>query len=228
MNTSNYISSSYSRKNIFFLIGFCLFLSLLAPSLKAQSFFEGSLSYSISLDGKIAEDLNSNKPAQKMDMHIKGGDFIVQLYEARIPKTFLFISDSNHTYVVDAANQTYFLRDYYYDPDTVVPTAQIVKDTAHIMGHICRIYRVEKKGMVTYYYAPDDLRVDTRLYKGKDEAKANFLIEGLEGRIPLKTVIKKPGFETTILVTSIKPKVLAPNNFRIPGSFERKIRDRRK
>lgn len=189
--------------------------------------FQGSIRYNIRLSGKHAADIMLNEPATKMDMHIKDDNFIVNLYGGQKGKTFLFIGDSNHTYIIDASNARYFLRDYYVDTTNAIPTAEPVGTTEMVKKWECDVYKVTKPGEVIYYYVNDKFRVEPNLFSGKEEAKANFLTRGLDGRIPLKTVIKQPGLTTEIDLDFISEKELEKENFQIPEGFKRKVRDPR-
>ncbi|MCB9235751.1 MAG: hypothetical protein H6581_29155 [Bacteroidia bacterium] len=198
----------------------------------AQNFFEGSVTYNISITGKDAKGLLENEPAKKMDLHIKDDNFIINLYEARIPRTFLYIGDSNHTYIVDMASQVFYLRDYFQEDSTeAAPKAEKVQDSIQVKNEWCSVYRVVKPGEAAIlYYVTDKYRVDLKNYEGKDknEAKADFLTPGLDGRIPLRKVIKQANLTITTEYSSITPKALGEANFKIPRGFKRKKRDPRK
>ncbi len=192
-----------------------------------QTPFEGSINYNISLTGDDAEFLLQNNPAKKMTFHLKDDNFIVHLYEARIPRTFLFIGDSNHTYVVDAAESVYYLRDYYRDTTGFIPKAKLIKETAEVRGIACKVYQAKFPDMIVEYYVTPLYVADTSLYAVLNEAKADFLIPGLGGMIPMKKIIREKGITTTLEMTSIVPAELGIENFRIPRSFVRKKRDHR-
>lgn len=189
--------------------------------------FEGSVRYTIRLTGKDALEFGEMKPANRMDMHIRKDDFIIHLFGGQKPKTFLYIGDSNHTYIIDAANLRAFRKDYYVDTTEVIPKAVPTGTTEMVKTYECKVYKVDRPERITYYYVNDQFRVNTDDYKDKDEAKANFLTEGLGGRIPLKTVIKEPGLTTEIELVSIEKKQLDKENFLIPGNFKLKGRDPR-
>lgn len=189
--------------------------------------FEGSVRYTIRLSGKEAAELGELKPANRMDMHIRKDDFIIHLYGGQKPKTFLYIGDSNHTYIIDAANLRAFRKDYFVDTTTTVPVAVATGTTEMVKNYECKVYKVDRPERITYYYVNDDFRVNTDYFKDQDEAKANFLTEGLDGRIPLKTIIKEPGLTTEIELVSIEKKTLDKENFLIPASFKLKGRDPR-
>lgn len=206
-------------------------LTLFSHTVEAQASFEGSLSYAIRLTGKQAQEFLVNEPATKMDVHIKADNFIINLSGGRIPRTFLFVGDSNHTYIVDAANRRAFLRTYYIpDSNAVVPTAKPTGNTKMINGTECQEYKVvkPKRKEIILYYVNDQYRVDPHLFEDKDEAKADFLTKGLDGRIPFMKIIKTPGLTTELELKLIKSRDLDIENFRIPHGFKIKKRDPRK
>jgi hypothetical protein len=222
-----------SPNNSFFkLLAAALFVLLMGgQQVQAQKYFEGSISYAIRLSGKVALELMTNDPANIMDMHIKDDNFIVHLSGGRIPRTFLFIGDSNHTYVVDAATRRAYRRTYYIEDTTVAaPVAEPTGEKVSIKGYVCDEYKVErpKDETITYYYVNDAVRINLDLYAGMDKARADFLTEGLDGRIPLRKIIKSPGLTTEIDMRSLKAKDLDKENFLIPASFKLKNRDPRK
>jgi hypothetical protein len=189
--------------------------------------FEGSVRYTIRFSGKGAAEFGELKPANRMDMHIRKDDFIIHLFGGQKPKTFLYIGDSNHTYIIDAVNLRAFRKDYYVDTTTTIPVAVPTGTTEMVKNYECKVFKVDRPERITYYYVNDDFRVNTDYFKDQDEAKANFLTEGLGGRIPLKTIIKEPGLTTEIELVSIEKKTLDKENFLIPSNFKLKGRDPR-
>lgn len=190
-------------------------------------YFEGSLKYVIRLSGKSAADFAMSEPPKNLDMHIKDDNFIVQLYGGAKPKTFLFIGDSNHTYIIDAATKKAYYKDYFVDTVSVIPKAVPTGKSSYVGKELCVEYKVTKKDEQTFYYVSDKYRVNLHKFDGKDEAKASFLTQGLEGRIPLKTVIKTPNLTTETVISVITPKALDAENFLIPSDFKLKPRDHR-
>jgi hypothetical protein len=204
---------------------------LLAPvqSHAQQPSFEGSVNYTIRLSGKMADEMLSNNPPTKMDLHIKDDNFIINLMGGRIPRTFLFIGDSNETYIVDAGNRRAYKRTYFEDTAAVSPKAVPTGLTATVKGYTCQEYKVtytDRKEIVLFYVT-DEFRVDPALFANKKDAKADFLVEGLEGRIPLRKVIKTPEVVTEIDLASIKAVTHDISNFRIPEGFVLRKRDPR-
>ena len=157
-------------------------------------------------------------------MHIKDNNFIVKLSGGRIARTFLYIADSNHTYVVDFPNSRYFKRTYYNDTSTVVPVAVATGETKMVQNRECQEYVVKRTDRKenTYYYVHDDFRINTALFDTLDKAKADFLVEGLEGRIPLMKVIKTPSMETSVALAKIQREEFPGEAFTIPEGFSNK------
>ncbi len=209
-----------------FLLGMLLF----SLGLQGQS-FEGTVKYNVRVTGKAAQDYLVNEPPTGIMMHIKEDNFIVKLTGGRIARTFLFIGDSNHTYVVDIPNKRYFQRTYYADTSDYKPVVAPTGKTLKVQGYTCEEYKVSRKDRkeIDLYYVNDDFRVDTTLYAEHDGAKADFLVPGLGGRIPLMKVIKTPDLTTSIELALIKEEDFPMEAFRIPDGFSsKKKRDPRK
>lgn len=225
------ISPSISFPKAILTLAGLLFGFLLHAQQDAAASFEGTVVYNIRVSGKQAQAYMVNEPPKQMTMHVKENNFIVKLSGGRIPRTFLFIADSNHTYIVDFANSRYFQRTYYNDTSNVKPVAVPTGETKKIKGRDCMEYvskRTDRKEN-TYYYVHDDFRVDTTLFDTLDGAKADFLIQGLAGRIPLMKVIKTPGLETSVELAVIKHEKFPIEAFAIPEGFSgKKKRDPRK
>lgn len=207
-----------------------VFVAMASPKIAAQGSFEGSVSYAIRVTGKDAQAFLENEPPKKMDLHVKEGNFIISLTGGRIGRTMLFIADSNETYIVDAANRRAFKETYYLDTVKTVPTAVPTGKTVDVKGIACKEYLVDKPKLQEkiYYYVSDLYRVDLSLYDGKTEAKTDFLTNGLEGRIPLRKIMKTPTLTTELDLMSVKKTTHAPENFQIPEGFKIKKRDPRK
>ncbi len=209
---------------------FLLALLLSSYGLRGQS-FEGTVKYSVRITGKSAQDYLKNEPPNGIIMHIKEDNFIVKLTGGRIARTFLFIGDSNHTYVVDIPGRRYFQRTYYEDTSGYKPVAAPTGKTVKVKGYDCQEYKVSRKDRkeISLYYVCDDFRVDTTLYSGLDGAKADFLVPGLGGRIPLMKVIKTPDMITSVELSYIREESFFPESFLIPEGFTNKRkRDPRK
>jgi hypothetical protein len=206
-------------------LSFSLYLKL-----GAQTSFEGTVSYAIRVSGKDAQAFLENEPPKKMDIHIKKGNYIISLSGGRIGRTMLFIADSNETYIIDAANRRAFKETYYLDTVKTVPTAVPTGKTVDIKGIACKEFLVDKPQTMekVYYYVNDLYKVDLSLFAGKTEAKTDFLTKGLEGRIPLRKVMKTATLTTELDLMSVKKVVHDDENFKIPAGFKIKKRDPRK
>lgn len=210
-----------------FLLGMMLLLSL---GLQGQS-FEGTVKYNVRVTGKSAPDYLVNDPPNGIMMHIKEDNFIVKLTGGRIARTFLFIGDSNHTYVVDIPNKRYFQRTYFRDTSDYKPVVAPTGKTKKVQGYTCQEYKVNRtdRKEIDYFYVHDDFQVDTTLFTEHDGAKADFLVPGLGGRIPLMKVIKTPNLTTSVELALIKEEEFPLAAFRIPKGFSnKKKRDPRK
>lgn len=205
--------------------------SLLSSSLLAQDYFEGTLQYEVQMDGPEVEALMLNKPNTKMTMHLKGGDYIVRIFGGEYPKLFLFVADSNYEYSMDMANK----RAFRYSPHTDLskakeenpPQAKATGETQTVNGIECQEYRMEKKGSIFYYYVNNAYRVDIAAFPDPCRAKAAFLANGLEGRIPLKTIKKTKSLTVVTIVKAVQKREFDAEQFRIPVDFEMKNRDYR-
>jgi hypothetical protein len=211
-------------------LGLMIFPVLIFSWVHAQNpYFEGTIKYNIEYDGKAADVLMLNKPCIRMDMHFKDNNFIIHTYEGQLPKTRLYIADSSEMYILDLGNQVAYRRDRLEDTSKVItpPRAHLTGDTAIIAGLKCLVYKVSKAKEITLYYVHDSIRVNTNLFKGKKDAQMNFLTEGLEGRIPLKTVRKTPDITITTTAVQILPRKFKMDQFRIPAGTQIKPRDNR-
>lgn len=215
-----------------------LLISLLltfATAASAQTFFEGTMAFDVALQGEMAEMLEQNEPNDKMTMHIRNGDYIVLLAGGKMPKTFLFMADSNYEYSIDQTNQLAFRYSAHMDinrethqlEQAVDLVARPTGETAEVMGVTCQVYQLRKPEATFLYYVSDQYRVDVSLYPEPCRAKASFLAPGLEGRIPLKTVRKEPKLTVITTATAITPRTFQEAQFDIPAGFQVKKRDYR-
>lgn len=208
---------------------------LLSGGLSAQEYFEGTMTFSVDFQGELAEMLRQNEPNTKLVMHLKDGDYIVLLQEGRYPKTFLFVADSNYEYSVDQNNRIAYR--YSLHNDMNMETHQLERDvdleaqptgeTAEVNGTTCDVYRLRKPDAVFFYYVSQEYQVDRDKYPDPCRSKAAFLVPGLNGRIPLKTVKKTEGLTVTTTLTGVTKREFNPGQFRIPQGFAVKKRDYR-
>lgn len=208
---------------------------LISCSLSGQEYFEGTMTFSVDFKGEMAEMLRQNEPNTKLTMHLKDGDYIVLLQEGRYPKTFLFVADSNYEYSVDQNNRAAYR--YSLHNDMNMETHQLERDVdleaqptgerVQVNGITCDVYRLRKPEAVFFYSVSEEFRVDRSRYPDPCRSKASFLVPGLEGRIPLKTVKKTEGLTVTTTLTGVKQREFNPGQFRIPRGFLVKKRDYR-
>ena len=232
---ASYFSSFVSRFAYFFLglgaMGF-------GPSGFAQDtaspapYFEGSLAFEVEFKGQLAPMLKENEPNTKLLMHLKDADYIVQLSGGRYPKTFIFVADSNVEYSMDMANKRAFRYSSYADlskegaktaPPKAVPTGK--KEQVH--GIWCEEYRVVADESQFLYYVNDEYRVNLARFPSNAQSKASFLANGLEGRIPLKTIKRQQGLMAITTLTKATPREFDKEQFQIPPNFLVKNRDYR-
>lgn len=210
--------------------------------LSELNYFEGSIYYKFRVSGNMASDLKTYNAIEFMDLHVKDNNYIINLYgtppsppppfdpmnpklelpKQVIPTTHLFLADSNHTYIIDAANKRYFVE----NPLTLQrkkepPEAFRTGDSMLVANVLCYAYKVVKPGEEITYYISPKVRVNTARFKDLDGAKANFLTKGLNGCIPLRTVRKTADYTVTIDCTQLTPRKLNKLDFQLPDSFER-------
>jgi hypothetical protein len=215
----------YSFGKFFFYLTFCFLLSL---SCFGQTSFEGTIKYRIDLTGVDAPNYIMMKPPQKMDLHIKGNNFVINLYEGQFPDTKLFIGDSDRVYTIDMKNKIIFKNDKFYSTDTIPPVATFTGDSARVNNEMCEIYKVKKNGEYITYYVSNKYKVNTELYADTKNADIHFLTKGLDGRIPLKIIRKTENLTITSTYFALEPKTLDQVNFMLPEGFTYKKRDNRR
>ena len=206
------------------------------------NYFEGNISYRFRVSGDMAADLRSVNSIEFMELHIKDNNYLIHLYGPQpqppapfdpmnpklelpkqvLPTTYLFIADSNHTYIIDAANERYFVDNIYTlkrqkEPPEAVPTG----DSMLVAKVLCYAYKVVKPDEEITYYISPKIRVNLARFKELDGAKANFLTKGLNGCIPLRTVRKTKDYTVVIECTKITPRKYDQSQFALPAHFER-------
>lgn len=196
-----------------------------AFSLHAQPFFEGTFEYKVEMTGADADQIKQNEPNNNLTMHMKDASYIVTLFGGRTPKNFMFVADSNYQYILQADQQRAFKYYPHADIDSTkkkeekIPAVKTDK-TATVLNEMCMVYEVKKADETTYYMVSDKYRINIDLYKDKTRANALFLVPGLEGRIPLKTIRKKETLTVTTTVSKITPRKFDISQFQIPAGFE--------
>ncbi len=198
---------------------------------EAQQYFEGTISYEVQLTGADADFIKANEPNTKMDLHLKKGNYIVNLMGGKYPKTFLFIADSNREYLVDASKQSAYRHSTYSDrineQQEENPVAKPTGKQVKVNGVLCDIYLLKQLDTYFAYYVNDEYRVDESYFPDSSNSNASFLVKGLEGRIPLKTIKKQQRLTVTTTCTAIKPREFDPREFMIPPDFRIFNRDYR-
>jgi hypothetical protein len=215
--------------NVLIRIFFLFFLLLPGTLTRAQAPFEGTLSFSVELSGQDAERLKVNEPNNKLTMHMKEGNYIVLLQGGMYPKTMMFLADSNYEYSIDQANQRAFRFSSYSEKNEnfARPVATPTGKTATVLGMVCQEYQMKSDGSEFLFYVNDAYRANVKAFPPKARTKASFLIQGLDGRIPLKTIKKDPTITVTTTVVKITPRTFEASQFLIPEGFEVKNRDYR-
>ncbi|MEL6256095.1 MAG: hypothetical protein AAFR87_29085 [Bacteroidota bacterium] len=214
---------------------FLISLLFFTPQLKAQEFFEGTLTFEVKLKGPMAEMLNKNEPNNKMTMHVRDADYIILLSGGRYPKTFFFVADSNIEYSVDMSKREAYKFSMHGDkarashksekrkPVEAIPTGK----QAEVQGVLCDEYKMRKDNSMFTFYVSDDYRVNLDLYPKIPRTKASFLIKGLDGRIPLKTIKRQKDLQVVTTAVKITPQDFDPKQFQLPPGFKVKGRDYR-
>ena len=211
-----------------------LAMAMALQLLVAQSqpeYFEGILHYQIELEGDQADFIRQNKPNDQMDLSVGEGNYLVQLSGGAYPKTLMFIADSNYEYSMDMRNARAFRfsphfnlnRETHEQQPEAVPTGR----KGRVAGYPCREYKIEKEDMVLYYYVNDDYRVDLSAFPEIPRSKAMFLVKGLQGRIPIRTIKRAKGLTVTTTLTGMEREDFDKENFMIPPNFKIRGRDYR-
>ncbi|MEM7512398.1 MAG: hypothetical protein AAF388_15795 [Bacteroidota bacterium] len=193
-------------------------------------YFEGTISYKIEMKGEMVPQLQLNEPPNEMIMHVKDGSYIVNLKGGRYAKTFVFVSDSNRQYSVDFNNRMayrYYPHNDIAQKDKEKLAASYTGKEVELNGHTVKIYQAKQGDTRFTYYVRDNLKVDISNYPSDTRARANFLVEGLEGKIPVKTIKQQKGLTVITSATRITARPFKEAQFRIPPGFTVKNRDYR-
>ncbi len=195
-----------------------------------EPYFEGTISYEVELKGPQAPIIQENEPNTQMQMHIKGASYITVLKGGRYPKTFIFVADSNREYSVNYESKMAYRFSAYSDrvkEQKARPKAVATGQLAMVNEIECEVFKVKTEDSYFLYFVNEAYRVNLALYPEKIRARPFFLIDGLEGRIPLKVIKKQRGLTVTQLAKTIKPKIFDEAQFKIPSNFTVKNRDLR-
>jgi hypothetical protein len=214
------------------LVFTCLLL-FTAAGLYAQAEvapFEGTIEYDVRFSGPLSENLKTNEANNRLQMHLKGGDYIVNLIGGRYPKTFMYVNEKDVEFSIDANQRTAYVYSSHTDLNREtkdVPTARFSGKTAEVDGLSCEVFRMKKDDNLFVFFVSDKYQVDLSQFEGKKRAKPFFLVEGLNGRIPLKILRKSEGLTVETKVAKITPREFAPEQFRLPEGFTIDKRDYR-
>jgi hypothetical protein len=213
------------QKTLFTLLFVIIFAHLFSQS------FSGTVAYTVEMKGPIAEQIGLNEPNNKIEMHIHQGDYIVNLTGGRYPKTYLYINKMDREYSVDASQKVAFKfsahEDINRETEKEKPVARAIDKQEEVNGYLCEVYGIKKDGATIFFFVNENFRVDTTLFDDKVQAKPNFLVPGLGGLIPLKTIKKQQGLTVTTTCKMIKEREFDPSQFTIPEDFEIRNRDYR-
>ena len=217
---------------IFLLVIFALLAIQASIPPGTADFFEGTIRYEVEMSGPDKDFLQLNKPNTHMDMHLRKGDYIINLKGGETPKTFLFIADSNREYIIEASKGmaykfSKFSDRIYHEELDEEPTARSVGKKAEVNGVVCDIFLLKLPKTHFAYYVNDDYRVDLSAFPKEANTNASFLVKGLEGRIPLKTIKKQRNLTVTTTFKDIKAQSFNPKQFLIPPNFSILNRDYR-
>lgn len=231
-------------------VGLLVLLTCLPFQVRAQpdqilselNYFEGAIYYKFKVSGEASSELRSVNAIEFMELHIKDNNYLIHLYGSPpqppapfdpmnpkvelpkqvLPTTHLFLADSNHTYIIDASNERYFVDNAYtLKRQKEVPEAVRTGDSMLVAKVLCYAYRVSKPDEEITYFISPKIRVNLARFKDLDGAKANFLTKGLNGCIPLRTVRKTPTYTVVIECTKVVPKKYDRSLFQLPAQFER-------
>lgn len=197
-------------------------------TLKAEKAFEGKISYDVSYSGSAAEDFQIMNPPKKMDMLFKDGDFIIHMYGGAFPKTLLYINDSNRTYVIDLEKDQAYRGEKYKRKFKTALKATPTGDSLKILNHWCYGYKVTRPAnpklkmtaSTITLYITGKYRVNLELFKGKGRSQAHFLLDGLQGCIPLKVITQEEYLTTTSVATLVRAAKFKTEDFRLPPGIK--------
>ncbi|MEM9985857.1 MAG: hypothetical protein AAF804_12275 [Bacteroidota bacterium] len=194
-------------------------------------YFEGRLKYQIKIEGEDAPFILDNKPNQTMEIMVGEGNYIVQLTGGEYPKTLIFIADSNYEYTLDMESQRAFRLSPHFDLNRETheeePEAIATGRTGKIGEYFCSEYKITREDLILYYYVSDDYRIDRNAFPEIPRSKAMFLVKGLEGRIPIRTIKRTPTLTVTTNLSNLSNEDYVKENFTIPEGFRVKWRDYR-
>lgn len=203
--------------------------------------FQGTVQFKVTFSGKKIESLPKTegveevyKPNNGLDLVLKDGDFIVQMYGGSKEKTLLYINDSNWTYIIDIPNEQVYKLEPHRLRLKEVPSAMPTGKTETVLGVVCQEYKLDKpatkkyEASTTYLYVSDNHRADMKYFQDKDISQAYFTVKGLEGRIPLKIVYTEQDLRIETVAVKILNLSLKSSEFRLPPKWPILLWDNRR
>jgi hypothetical protein len=196
------------------------------------SYFEGTITYEVKFSGAAAENLQVNEANNELVIHMKDGDYIINLKGGRYPKTFMYVNKKDIEYSVDVSEKKAYIYSSHTDINREThkeepPIAQNTGKSDEVNGIMCDIYRMKKGDDYFTFFVSDQYVVDLVFFEGKKRAKPLFLVKGLDGKIPLKIIRKTPNLTVVTTVKQFTPRTFSTEQFELPTDFEVSKRDYR-
>ncbi len=194
--------------------------------------FEGSITYEVKFTGPNADNLRTNEANNELEIHMKGGNYIINLKGGRYPKTFMYVNQKDIEYSVNVAEKKAFKYSAHTDINREThqqepPVAEYADKTAEVNGILCDVYHMRKDKDYFTFFVSNQYQVDLADYEGKKRAKPFFLVNGLDGRIPLKIIRKTPDLTVMTTIKNITSREFSMEQFELPADFEISNRDYR-
>lgn len=183
--------------------------------------FEGIVTYAITYDGADREAVELNEPPKTLVMYIRMPDFILHTRGGRFAKSLLYINDSNRVYSIDPKNNRAFSGEKFR-VRRKPPVATATGDSMRVLGRVCYAYRFttpatkREPARTTTLWVHPAYRVDVSLIRPNSRAQAYFLVQGIDGCIPLRIEVAEPSLTTVTTATAITPKALPAVEFTLP------------
>lgn len=217
----------------FSLLCFSILCSLSAFGQESEiPSFEGTITYEVKFTGPSAENLRVNEANDELVIHMKAGDYIINLKGGRYPKTFMYVNKKDIEYSVNVSEKKAFI----YSPHTDLnrethqeepPVAKFSGKTAEVNNITCDVYQMKKGDDYFTFFVSDQYRVNLDFFEGKKRAKPLFLVPGLDGKIPVKIIRKTPNLTVATTAKQFTPREFSAEQFELPPDFEVSKRDYR-
>lgn len=195
-------------------------------TLDATTYFEGLVQYRVTYSGEVKETFDESKVNTNMDLALRNGHFIIQMYGGTVDKTLLYNADSNWTYSIDVAEKKIYLLEKHRQRVKQQPEVTPTGDSVKVLGKWCYGYRFSKPATPKYpastttLYINPEYRINLAYYEGKDISQAYWSLKGLQGCIPLKIVFEDPTMRIESTAERIRPMPLREEEFRLPPGFK--------